>query len=101
MFELNLKTVRTELLETHSNLLAAVKDVKKYEMLGLFIRDNLLHPDYKEILASVCSLEHLRKYFLEDKHTDDLVVEVYAHPSRKVTSYNCYVATFIDQDDKE
>lgn len=101
VFELDLKTGRTELLETHSNLLAAVKDVKEYEMLGLFIRDNLLHPDYKEILASVCSLEHLRKYFLDDKHTDDLVVEVYAHPSRKVTSYNCYVATFIVQDDKE
>ena len=101
VFELNLKTGKADMLESHSNLLAAVKDVKDYDTLRVFIRENLLHPDYKEKLASICSLDHLRDYFLKEKHKDDLVVEVYAHPSRKVTSYNCYIATFIVQNDKD
>lgn len=101
VFELDLKTGKTDLLETHSNLLAAVKDVKDYDILRVFVRDNLLHPDYKEKLASICSLEHLREYFIKEKHTDDLVVEVYAHPSRKLTSYNYYIAKYIVQDNNE
>ncbi len=101
VFELDLKTGRTDMLESHSNLLYAVKDVKDYNIFRIFIRDNLIHPDYKEMLESVCSLEHLQEYFLKKKNTEDLVVDVYAHPSRKVTSYNYYTATFTAQDDKE
>ncbi|NLL63359.1 MAG: EAL domain-containing protein [Ruminococcaceae bacterium] len=99
VFELDLTNATVEFLETHSVILEAVKDVKEFDVLLSFIVENLLHPDYREVLATVCSIEHLRRYFMEAKNKESIIVEVQAKPSRKVSTYSYYVATFSVQGD--
>lgn len=93
VFELNLTTGHVELLESHSNILSAVKDVKEYDAFRTFILNNLLHPDEKEKLTNMMSLDSLAKYFNETGKTI-FSIEVQAKPSRKVDYYDYYKATY-------
>ncbi len=94
VFELELSSGEVSLIETHSNLLSSVKDIKDYNVLKQFILDNLVHPDDKEKLSSLCSREYLKNYFANIDTMQSLVVEIWAKPSRKVSTYNYYIATF-------
>lgn len=93
VFELDLEEGHIDILEAHSNMLAAVKDVHEYDKLVGFITTYLLHPDYQETINKVADLASLRKYFATNTITP-LEVEVLAKPSRKVTRYNVYKASF-------
>ncbi len=93
VFELDLATGHVELLESHSKLLAAVKDVKDYDAFRTFIFNNLLHPDEKERFTNMISLESLAKYF-EDTQRNKFSIEMLAKPSRKADYYGYFKATY-------
>lgn len=99
VFELNLETGLIDILETHSSLLKAVKDVREYNQLYMFIYELLLHPDYKSLLETTCTLDKVRDYFKKENNPTSLKVEVQAKPSRKVSRYNFYSATYSLQAD--
>ena len=99
VFELDINTGKCDVLETHSNLLAAVKDVHEYDQLFGFIMELLLHPDYKQTLLNYCTLDYLRSHFTTSANQPSHTVEVQAKPSRKTSRYNFYRATFSAQAD--
>ena len=99
VFEVDLRDGRTDLLETHSNLLAAVKDVHEYDQLFGFIYNYLIHDDYKETMTTYCTLDYLRSYFTKSANQNSLIIQVQAKPSRKLNTYNFYSATFSAQAD--
>lgn len=99
VFELDLQSGSVDMLETHSSMLAAVKDVHEYDQLFVFIYDYLLSEDYKETLENYCSLDYLRSYFTKSANQNSLNIEVLAKPSRKVSHYNFYSVTFSAQPD--
>ena len=99
VFELDLPSGKVDMLETHSSMLAAVKDIHDYNQIFKFVYDLLIKDEYKEILETNCSLEHLRSHFTTSANQDSLDVEVLAKPSRKVSYYNFYRATFSAQAD--
>ncbi len=93
VFELDLEDGQIDVLETHSNMLSAVKDVHEYDKLVGFITTYLLHPDDQKKIAELANIDYLRKYFATNTITP-LEIEVRAKPSRKVTRYNVYRAKF-------
>ncbi len=93
VFELDLASGQVELLESHSELLDAVKNVKDYDAFRTFIFNNLLHPDEKERFTNLISLESLAKHF-EETGKNKFSIEMLAKPSRKVDYYNYYKATY-------
>ncbi|MDO5448964.1 MAG: EAL domain-containing protein, partial [Clostridia bacterium] len=100
VFELNLENGLIDILETHSSLLKSVKDVNDYNQLYGFICELLLHPDYKELVETKCRLDKVQEYFNSETNTGTLKIEVQAKPSRKVSRYNFYSATYSQQADK-
>ena len=99
VFELDINTGWCDILETHSNLLGAVRDVHDYNQLYGFIYELLLHPDYRNVLESSCTLEYLRTYFTNSANQPSHYVEIQAKPSRKANRYDFYRATFSAQAD--
>lgn len=97
VFELDLQTTNVDVLETHASILSTVKDVHDYTQLFGFVYELLLHPDYKETLTTYCTIEYLRGYFMGSANKPSLTIEVQAKPSRKVSRYNFYRATFSAQ----
>lgn len=100
VFELDVTTGTVDILESHSSLLKSVKDVHDYTQLYTFIYELLLHPDYKELIESKCTLAHVQEYFRNENNLlFPLKVEVQAKPSRKASRYNYYSATYSLQAD--
>lgn len=100
VFELDATTGTVDILETHSSLLKSVKDVHDYNQLFTFICELLLHPDYKELIESKCTLARVQEYFRNENNSlFPLKVEVQAKPSRKASRYNYYSATYSLQAD--
>ncbi len=96
VFELDLQDGNIDILEAHSNMLSAVKDVHAFDTFVAFIKGYLLHPDYVEKVNKIANLEYLRNYFTTNTITP-LEIEALAKPSRKVSRYNVYKATFSAQ----
>ena len=93
VFELDIENGQVELLESRSNLLSVMKDVKSYDAFRTFIFNNLLHPDEKERFTKLISLDALSDYFKE-VGKNIFSIEILAKPSRKVDYYNYYKATY-------
>ncbi len=93
VFEIDIETKLLEKLESHTSTLAILKDGTSYDDARKFINENIIHPDYKEIISSVVDIENIKAYFKENNNTP-LVVEVLCKPSRKVDYYHSYVATY-------
>ena len=99
VFELDAESGRVDILETHSSLLSSVKDVHDYTQLFGFICEFLLHPDYKMIVENNCTLDRVKEYFHKETNPTSFKIEVQAKPSRKVSRYNFYSATYSIQAD--
>ena len=96
IFEIDPETELCEKLESHSDTLAIFKNGTNYEEARAFINENLTHPDYKEKISAVVSIENVKSYFAVTKNIP-LVVELLAKPSRKSEKYHSYVASFTMQ----
>ena len=99
VFELDLNSGNIDMLETHSNLLNAVKDVHDVKQLVGFVIEYLLHPDYKEKLLEFTDLEKLKEHFSAGANMPSLTLDVLAKSSRKVSRYSVYRITLAGQVD--